>query len=951
MAQTKKIKKDQVVWAKVKGYPWWPAVVAQISSSQQNILVNFLNDNSHCNLQKNFILDFMDNLEQFQKHVQSQKNKQLVEAIKMGKRISQGETNFKEERKKYVQEEEDSFEDEEESSDESGSEDSNSQSGSGSSGSSSESESQNASKSKQQQTQNKKQENQEDKQKKSQQSIKKKSQFKDIAQGRLKKQKDSKKSEISKQDKQEKSEKNGKTDKQDKEQKIEKEKNKIKNRSQEQQKEKESILKKRVVRKIYSSDTVSSDEEDEDQTNMSKQSSKTNSKQSQKKKKNPSTPKESALSQMSKNSQKSQSSQKKQEQKVLQQINKCSKNQKKQNEHKFDTAQSSSDQSDQEHQQNSNNISNNTNNIKLKKKKSIHHIIQQDGEAEMKRSTRSTNNISQWKKELEFLNKYNGDVNGNKKVGQLIKEAGIEQKQIEQKSIKKQCNEQSNNFHSSLNVKKNSVQLNEKDLNTLKQNLKMVQSLNKKDLKAIRKNTLNSSYSSFANGGNSEKSSPSQSDWPTKKIKTNINNNNNHDICQEIASENADTIYQVSPQTEQNKFGHGEDTHLTGLAQQLQQESEKQNLNIERFLIQNNSHSTELLINQSSDNKQILQEETQQINQTIEEEKFSSQDQNDLNIGNQIQQTLDEIKQKQQPQQSTKYFLNIYKNKYTLKAEKQIEYFIENLDNVIQNIALLKENNNSKKDEKKNTKKEKKNQQETQEESQQNQNSCAINKKVEETIKILLNDFNKNYQEVFQYIDYQNNLIAQKLNFIHTLIDENYSQLFQNQIQQLNEVLQTVFKQMIQQAFTIPFNENEQLQNLFKIENEDQNKQIEQKMIENLNKIIHNHAQQIQMTNIGSKNKNEIILSNKQNSNNQHQGPTLRHKQSVHNIEVEEQKKSQDLHIRKKVCLKLIESCSLELQQIQELSQQQKFGELGKLISREISLYSSHKYSEDKILV
>lgn len=37
-------KEGQIVWAKIKGYPWWPAVIGSISPDDPEICVNFLGD-------------------------------------------------------------------------------------------------------------------------------------------------------------------------------------------------------------------------------------------------------------------------------------------------------------------------------------------------------------------------------------------------------------------------------------------------------------------------------------------------------------------------------------------------------------------------------------------------------------------------------------------------------------------------------------------------------------------------------------------------------------------------------------------------------------------------------------------------------------------------------------------------------------------------------------------
>jgi hypothetical protein len=42
----------QIVWAKIKGFPWWPAVIAKIKDTKEGdiinkeFMVNFIGDNS-----------------------------------------------------------------------------------------------------------------------------------------------------------------------------------------------------------------------------------------------------------------------------------------------------------------------------------------------------------------------------------------------------------------------------------------------------------------------------------------------------------------------------------------------------------------------------------------------------------------------------------------------------------------------------------------------------------------------------------------------------------------------------------------------------------------------------------------------------------------------------------------------------------------------------------------
>lgn len=51
---------DQIVWAKIKGYPWWPAQIFSFEklSNDTFISVNFIGHKSHAELKQNCIEDF-----------------------------------------------------------------------------------------------------------------------------------------------------------------------------------------------------------------------------------------------------------------------------------------------------------------------------------------------------------------------------------------------------------------------------------------------------------------------------------------------------------------------------------------------------------------------------------------------------------------------------------------------------------------------------------------------------------------------------------------------------------------------------------------------------------------------------------------------------------------------------------------------------------------------------
>mmetsp|Transcript_5963 Transcript_5963/g.5255 ORF Transcript_5963/g.5255 Transcript_5963/m.5255 type:complete len:88 (-) Transcript_5963:399-662(-) len=84
--------KGEVVWAKIKGYPWWPAVVAKVYHSKAepdkitDILVNFLGENSHAKLPLDKVGKFAENRAEFSK----MKKKKLIESVQIAERIIQG---------------------------------------------------------------------------------------------------------------------------------------------------------------------------------------------------------------------------------------------------------------------------------------------------------------------------------------------------------------------------------------------------------------------------------------------------------------------------------------------------------------------------------------------------------------------------------------------------------------------------------------------------------------------------------------------------------------------------------------------------------------------------------------------------------------------------------------------------------------------------------------------
>jgi len=90
-----KFTESQLVWAKVKGYPWWPAIVLKVmgggsSNNSGSVLVNFIGDNSHATVHEHKVTDFNESFAQFC----NGKNRKLQEAIKAARRIEKGDSTF-----------------------------------------------------------------------------------------------------------------------------------------------------------------------------------------------------------------------------------------------------------------------------------------------------------------------------------------------------------------------------------------------------------------------------------------------------------------------------------------------------------------------------------------------------------------------------------------------------------------------------------------------------------------------------------------------------------------------------------------------------------------------------------------------------------------------------------------------------------------------------------------
>jgi len=98
--------KGEVVWAKIKGFPWWPGVVAKVVEDKTNpnsnveLLVNFVGENSHAQLSLDKVAKYQQKYNEFAK----MKKKKLLESIEIADKILRGETTFENESEKLKEE-------------------------------------------------------------------------------------------------------------------------------------------------------------------------------------------------------------------------------------------------------------------------------------------------------------------------------------------------------------------------------------------------------------------------------------------------------------------------------------------------------------------------------------------------------------------------------------------------------------------------------------------------------------------------------------------------------------------------------------------------------------------------------------------------------------------------------------------------------------------------------
>lgn len=95
--------KGEVVWAKVRGYSWWPGIIKKITLKSDTLeikenknkkelkyFVKFIGDNSHSILTKDKLQNFQEKFSVYSKS----KKRQLINSIKLAKKFLSGEVSL-----------------------------------------------------------------------------------------------------------------------------------------------------------------------------------------------------------------------------------------------------------------------------------------------------------------------------------------------------------------------------------------------------------------------------------------------------------------------------------------------------------------------------------------------------------------------------------------------------------------------------------------------------------------------------------------------------------------------------------------------------------------------------------------------------------------------------------------------------------------------------------------
>ena len=90
---------EDIVWARVKGFPWWPSIIADVRKNA-TYLLNFIGHNSHAYLTEDKLKFFDPN--NSDKYLLKRGGKAQKEAFNAAIRINKGNKSFQEEANQII---------------------------------------------------------------------------------------------------------------------------------------------------------------------------------------------------------------------------------------------------------------------------------------------------------------------------------------------------------------------------------------------------------------------------------------------------------------------------------------------------------------------------------------------------------------------------------------------------------------------------------------------------------------------------------------------------------------------------------------------------------------------------------------------------------------------------------------------------------------------------------
>ena len=90
----------EVIWAKIRGYPWWPAMITgtEDDNREKKYAVSFIGDNTHSSLAKKCLEKFEKGLKMYS----NTKKKNLLDTIEKAKEIYYNKNGIKDKEIKYM---------------------------------------------------------------------------------------------------------------------------------------------------------------------------------------------------------------------------------------------------------------------------------------------------------------------------------------------------------------------------------------------------------------------------------------------------------------------------------------------------------------------------------------------------------------------------------------------------------------------------------------------------------------------------------------------------------------------------------------------------------------------------------------------------------------------------------------------------------------------------------